>query len=66
MGVFSYHDSYPIFGQVHEWVLVKVSAALLIVCERNFYCLIRSILLRTKSGWVTEKGIRAVGLPEYM
>ena len=35
----------------------KSSAPLLIVCERNFYCLVRTILVRTKSGWVTEKGM---------
>ena len=34
----------------------KSSAALLIVCERNFYCLVQTILVRNKSGWVTEKG----------
>ena len=35
----------------------KSSAALLIVFERNFYCLARTILVRTKNAWVTEKGI---------
>ena len=35
----------------------KSSAALLIVCEHNFYCLVRTILVRTKSEWVTEKGM---------
>ena len=35
----------------------KSSAALSIVCECNVYCLVRTILVRTKSGWVTEKGI---------
>ena len=24
MGVFSYHDSYPLFGLAHEWVIIKV------------------------------------------
>ena len=35
----------------------KSSAALLVVCEHNFYCLVRTILVRSKSGRVTEKGI---------
>ena len=44
-----------------SWMgLRKSSAALLIVCEHNCYCLVRTILVQTESGWVTEKGIRAL------
>ena len=50
MGVFNYHDNYLLFGGVHEWVHVNSSTALLIVCEHNFYCLVRTILVQTKSG----------------
>ena len=35
----------------------KSSAALLIVFERNFYCVARTILVLTKNAWVTEKGV---------
>ena len=46
-----------LFGRVRETMGPrKSSAALLIVCERNFYCLVRTILVYTKSGRVTEKG----------
>ena len=51
VGVFSYHDSYPLFGRVQMGRLVKVVLLGWPVCERNFYCLVR-----TKSGWVTENG----------
>ena len=50
-GVSSYHDSYPARGRVREWSL-KSSAALLIVCERNFILLgadyFSADLVRTK------------------
>ena len=50
-GVSSYHDSYPARGRVREWSL-KSSAALLIVCERNFLLLgadyFSADLVRTK------------------
>ena len=35
----------------------KSSAALLIVFERNFYCLARTTLARAKNARVTKKGV---------
>ena len=44
----------------------KSSAALLLVCEHKFYRLVQTILVRTKSGWVTEKGISVLLLSSYV
>ena len=50
-GVSSYHDSYPARGRVREWSR-KRTAALLVVCERNFLLLgadyFSADLVRTK------------------
>ena len=59
MGVFSYRDSYmyPLFGRVHEWVLIKV-----VLLFWSFVNAIFTALVWTKSGWVTEKVMSSMAL----
>ena len=69
VGVFSYHDNYS-FILLISWMGPRKSSAafifLLIVYERNFYCLVRTILVRTKDERVHEKGIRLLRLSYWI